>query len=291
MATSVDLVRDVVGPRPAGFVNAVLRRVATRDLEAWLEIAAPGSRRRPRRATSRSATATRGGSSPRCVEALGGSLAETEAALAADSERPAVTLCAVPGLAGAAELAAAGAAPARWSEFGAYLAEGDPAGIPAVAQGRAGVQDEASQLAAIALTRVHSGGVHRGGAGGVPGSDHRWLDLCAGPGGKARLLGGLAAQQGARLVAAEIRPHRARLVRSARPAPPRPTLPRPAQAGARPAWWWPTGRGRPGRRAPSTGSSPTSRAPGSAPCAAAPRPAGGVPRRPSPTWPACSGAC
>ncbi len=216
VATSVDLVRDVVGPRPAGFVNAVLRRVAGRDLEAWLEIAAPA------RADDLEGHLAVRYSHPRWIvtalrEALGGSLAETEAALAADSERPAVTLCAVPGLAGAAELAAAGAAPARWSEFGAYLAEGDPAGIPAVAQGRAGVQDEASQLAAIALTRVHSGGVHSGGvsSGGVPGGDHRWLDLCAGPGGKARLLGGLAAQQGARLVAAEIRPHRARLVRSA----------------------------------------------------------------------------
>ena len=41
VATSVDLAKDVAGPRPAGFVNAVLRRVATRDLEAWLEIAAP----------------------------------------------------------------------------------------------------------------------------------------------------------------------------------------------------------------------------------------------------------
>jgi 16S rRNA (cytosine967-C5)-methyltransferase len=216
VATSVDLVRDVVGPRPAGFVNAVLRRVAGRDLEAWLEIAAPA------RAHDLEGHLAVRYSHPRWIvtalrEALGGSLAETEAALAADSERPAVTLCAVPGLAGAAELAAAGAAPARWSEFGAYLAEGDPAGIAAVAQGRAGVQDEASQLAAIALTRVSSGGVPSGGvhSGGVSGGDHRWLDLCAGPGGKARLLGGLAAQKGARLVAAEIRPHRARLVRSA----------------------------------------------------------------------------
>jgi 16S rRNA (cytosine967-C5)-methyltransferase len=201
VATSVDLVRDVVGPRPAGFVNAVLRRVAGRDLEAWLKIAAPD-----RVADPEGHLAVRYSHPPWIVtalrEALGGSLAETEAALAADSERPAVTLCAVPGQAGPAEFEAAGAAPARWSPYGAYLSEGDPAGIPAVAQGRAGVQDEASQLAALALTRVSA-----------PGS--RWLDLCAGPGGKARLLGGLAAEQDARLVAAEVRPHRARLVRSA----------------------------------------------------------------------------
>ncbi len=41
VATSVDLARDVAGQRPAGFVNAILRKVATRDLAAWIEIAAP----------------------------------------------------------------------------------------------------------------------------------------------------------------------------------------------------------------------------------------------------------
>lgn len=215
VATSVDLVRDVVGPRPAGFVNAVLRRVATRDLDAWLEIAAP------RRADDLAGHLAIRYSHPRWIvaalaEALGedpgGDLAETEAALAADSERPGVTLCAVPGLTEAAELTAGGAAPARWSEFGAYLSEGDPARIPAVVQRRAGVQDEASQLAAIALTRVDAPDDSTGDGDGDGG---RWLDLCAGPGGKARLLAGLAGRSGARLVAAELRPHRARLVQSA----------------------------------------------------------------------------
>ena len=70
-----------------------------------------------------------------------------------------------------------------------------------MASGLAAVQDEASQLAALALTRT-----------GVPGQDKLWLDLCAGPGGKARLLGGLAAERGARLVAADLHPHRARRV-------------------------------------------------------------------------------
>ena len=47
MATSVDLVKDVCGPRPSGFVNAVLRRVATRDLDAWIQIVAPDRSRDP----------------------------------------------------------------------------------------------------------------------------------------------------------------------------------------------------------------------------------------------------
>ena len=118
VATSVDLAKDVAGPRPAGFVNAVLRKVATRDFEAWLEIAAPG---RDDDLTGHLSVAY---SHPRWIvdalsEALGedpaSGLAETEAVLAADGERPRVTLCAVPGLADPAELVAAGATPGQWS--------------------------------------------------------------------------------------------------------------------------------------------------------------------------------
>ena len=216
VATSVDLAREVAGPGTAGFVNAVLRRVATRDLEAWISAIAPD-----RAADPVGHLAVRY-SHPRWIvsafsESLGEdgaagtlpadtevALAQTEAALAASAGRPSVTLCAVPGLADQAELAAAGAKIARWSAFGAYLEGGDPATLAAVMQGRASVQDEASQLAAVALTRVDVGS-----------QDRLWLDLCAGPGGKARLLAGLAARGGARLVAADIRLHRARLVSAA----------------------------------------------------------------------------
>jgi 16S rRNA (cytosine967-C5)-methyltransferase len=69
---------------------------------------------------------------------------------------------------------------------------------------QAAVQDEASQLAALALSRV--------GLAGDPDQDRLWLDLCAGPGGKARLLSGLAAKRGAHLVASDVRPHRARRI-------------------------------------------------------------------------------
>ena len=71
---------------------------------------------------------------------------------------------------------------------------GDPGAIPAVRTGRAGVQDEGSQLVALALA-----------AAPVDGRDERWLDLCAGPGGKAALLAGLAGERGAVLVARERR--------------------------------------------------------------------------------------
>jgi 16S rRNA (cytosine967-C5)-methyltransferase len=212
VATSVELAREAAGTGAAGFTNAVLRRVATRDLESWLGEVAPSRYTDP---LGHLAVRT---SHPRWIvaafsqalgEELAGRLPETEAALAADGVRPRVTLCAVPGLGDPAELAAQAGQPARWSPYGAYCDGGDPATVPQVRQGRAAVQDEASQLATLALTRVAS----QDGAGAA-GQD-RWLDMCAGPGGKSRLLAGLAAGSGARLLAADIREHRARLVTAA----------------------------------------------------------------------------
>jgi 16S rRNA (cytosine967-C5)-methyltransferase len=66
------------------------------------------------------------------------------------------------------------------------------------------VQDEGSQLAVIALAAAR--GITEG---------EEWLDLCAGPGGKAALLGAIAREAGARLVANELVPSRAELVVSA----------------------------------------------------------------------------
>jgi len=81
---------------------------------------------------------------------------------------------------------------------------GDPSRVPGVAAGRLRVQDEGSQLAALALSR--SSDVRAG---------ERWLDMCAGPGGKAALLAAEAQQGGATLVANELVPARAGLVRNA----------------------------------------------------------------------------
>src|SRR5215469_10606443 len=143
VATAVDLAVDVVGRRAAGFVNAVLRRIAPRDLETWIGIAAPG-----RSADPVGHLAVRH-SHPRWIvesfaralgEAPGSGLHQTEAALAADNARPAVHLVVVPGLADPADLVAAGATAARWSPFGAYSTSGDPGSIEVVAQSRAGVQ-------------------------------------------------------------------------------------------------------------------------------------------------------
>jgi len=238
VATSVTLARTVAGAGAACFANAVLRRVATRDLDSWIAAVAPD-----RAADPVGYLAVKTSHPGWIVAAVSESLGEepvtglplTEVALAANGIRPQVTLCAVPGLADPADLVARGGKAARWSPFGAYLDGGDPAGIPEVRQGRAAVQDEASQLAALALARAETGTAHPTEPGhGSPGGDRRWLDLCAGPGGKARLLAGLAAGRGARLLAADVREHRARLVRTA-------TAPAGVAAavvadGTRPAW-------------------------------------------------------
>ncbi|CAM5485592.1 rRNA cytosine-C5-methyltransferase [Streptomyces tanashiensis] len=101
---------------------------------------------------------------------------------------------------------------------------GEPGAIEAVKEGRAGVQDEGSQLVAIALANAP-----------LEGSDTRWLDGCAGPGGKAALLGALAAERGAFLLASEKQQHRARLVERALAGNPGPYQVITAD-GTRPPW-------------------------------------------------------
>jgi 16S rRNA (cytosine967-C5)-methyltransferase len=233
VATSVDLAKDVAGPRASGYVNAVLRRVATRGLDEWLPIVAPSPDADPDGYLSVRY------SYPRWIvaayrEALGAG-AELEAALAAGNERPRVTMAVTPGCADRAQVMPQGAEASRWSPFGFTLPGGDPAGL--VDAGRVAVQDEASQLAALLLARAElrapqgvpapspaasasavPPGVLASCGGSAPFSSAgggAWLDVCAGPGGKARMLHGLAVREGARLVAAEVHPHRARLVKSA----------------------------------------------------------------------------
>ena len=107
------------------------------------------------------------------AEALGGDLGETTRLLIEDNERPPVHLCARPGLVDAVDLAdEVGGAPGAFSPYAVYLAGGAPGDLAAVADGRAHVQDEGSQLVAQ----------RAGGGTGRTARTARWLDLCAGPG-------------------------------------------------------------------------------------------------------------
>ncbi|MDL5157998.1 RsmB/NOP family class I SAM-dependent RNA methyltransferase [Actinomycetospora termitidis] len=203
VGATVELVRSRAGSKPTGFVNAVLRRVAERDEAGWVAELAPDA------ATDPVGHAAFVHAHPRWIaEVFGEALPddELEPALAADDARPAVHLAARPGEISAEELAAVtGGEEAPYSPYGVLLTEGgDPGDLEAVREGLAAVQDEGSQLVALAAARAP-----------LTGRDELWLDLCAGPGGKAALLGALAAIEGATLDAVDRAPHRAALVEKA----------------------------------------------------------------------------
>ncbi|MBE7160103.1 MAG: rRNA small subunit methyltransferase B [Williamsia herbipolensis] len=210
VSTSVDLVRSEAGQGPAGFCNAVLRKVSQRDDDMWTDELAPPIGEdlvghlafryaHPRWIAEVFADAL---STPQRRVGAG----ELQAALAADDDRPAVHLVARPGLITADELAAVtGGEVGRWSPYCVYLPGGDPGELEAVREHMAGVQDEGSQLVARALSLAPLDGPDTG----------RWLDLCAGPGGKAALLGALADIDLAHVDAVEPAEHRADLIRQA----------------------------------------------------------------------------
>ena len=193
VSATVDLAAATVGRRVTGLVNAVLRKVAAHDRDGWVERLSAGLDERDALALAHA--------HPRwVVDAYADLLPPDElvAALAADNVSPEVTLVVRPGLADVDDLVAAGATPARWSPFAARTT-GNPADLPLVRTGRAGVQDEGSQLVAWGVTRP-------------PAASGWWLDLASGPGGKTALLAGLAAAEGSHVLAGELAPHRAGLV-------------------------------------------------------------------------------
>lgn len=251
VSATVELAREVGVARATGFVNAVMRKVAGKTPEEWDALVTAGLGGEALLAT-RWSHPVWVVSALRDALAAERSRDELVALLAADNEAPRVQLAALPGVATAEDVeqatarttvdddvagdeppvcpddadavavvadqpdhdhdhdhdsAAEPAPPAPdlpVSPVGIRGVTGDPARVPGVAAGRLRVQDEGSQLAALALSR--SSEVQAG---------ERWLDLCAGPGGKAALLAAEAAQAGATLTANELVPARVGLVREA----------------------------------------------------------------------------
>ncbi|WP_423817523.1 transcription antitermination factor NusB [Rothia nasimurium] len=200
---TVALARAEIGTGPANFVNAVLRRVSERTPEDWYAlIAEEAPDELTRLALEKSHPAWVVRSFRQALAAHGRKPDEVGALLDADNASPVVNLVVLPGLGDLDEARAAGAEDGPLVEGSAFYSAGDLARLESVREGVVRAQDAGSQLVARALADAP-----------LEGSDSNWLDLCAGPGGKAALLGALGAQRGARLLANEAADHRAELVR------------------------------------------------------------------------------
>ncbi|QDQ97452.1 RsmB/NOP family class I SAM-dependent RNA methyltransferase [Tomitella fengzijianii] len=203
VSTTVDMVVADNGRGAGGFANAVLRRASEKTDQQWIAQLTPPPESAPVAASAFRHT------HPTWIaqafaDALGPAAGELDAALEADNVSPRVHLVARPGAISAEELAlVTGGEEGRYSPYAVYLDGGDPGELDPVREGLAAVQDEGSQLVARAVTVAPLDGPDGG----------RWLDLCAGPGGKAALMGAVAEIDGARVDAVEPLEHRADLVR------------------------------------------------------------------------------
>ena len=202
LSETVELAKRYLSRGGVGFVNGVLRRISEKPIDKWREIVLS----RCETGTEKLAVEF---SHPiwvvRALEhslKLDGRASDIKDLLLADNTPPLVNLVALPGLATKEDeigLIAGSASP-----IGFELDSGDPQLLRGVQQGRLRVQDQGSQLAALALSRA------------MPVSKHEtWLDVCAGPGGKAALLAAEAKLANADFFANELQPHRARLVENA----------------------------------------------------------------------------
>jgi len=188
--------RPFITRSSTGFINAILRRVSERSFEQWCEFLGSD--------ISDSVSPLRSAHPEWIIRALASSLrhedreSELEALLNADNAQPKVNLV---------DLSTAPlddppeGIPDRYSRRGIVAHAGDPHQFARVRENLVRVQDEGSQLVAEAFASVAQGTI--------------WLDMCAGPGGKAALLARIAHDRGVHLVANEVSPHRADLVRQA----------------------------------------------------------------------------
>jgi len=196
--TSVRLVAAAGAEKAKGFVNGILRTISRTSIEKWMDKLTPDG--------EIAAVAFRTAHPEWIAQSFARVVGtdELEEALQADSQRPIVHLVARPGEMSAEELAlVTGGEEGRYSPYAVYLDEGgDPGSLEPVRDKMAAVQDEGSQLIARAVAELP-----------VADDGGRWLDLCAGPGGKAALMGSLAAIDGARVDAIEVSATRADLIR------------------------------------------------------------------------------
>ena len=194
VSETVELARKVLGESKASFVNALLRKVSARPLEDWLAPLADVADEVSRLAITYS--------HPDWIVSAYYDLLrdyeEVRSLLEANNRPAKPTYVTWPGKSEISEFAEWGATPTPFSPYG-FLADVTPSALEAVRHRRAGVQDEGSQLVASIFSQASA-------------DRKSWLDICAGPGGKAALLASIASQGDHRFIANEISQVRADLV-------------------------------------------------------------------------------
>ena len=194
VASTVEVARKRLGESKASFVNAMLRNVTRKSKEAWflpLDVI-----------TDHVEKFSIQYSHPQWIVSayfdLLKSWDEVESALAINNEPATPTLVSWPGLSTVSDLIDIGAEPTTYSPYGAHW-KGNPGALDLIKSRKIGVQDEGSQLVALVFAAA---------AGG-----ESWLDMCAGPGGKAALLSSIARERKITFTANEVSAVRADLVR------------------------------------------------------------------------------
>ena len=195
---SVNLAKKKASKGSVGFVNAILRKVSLKDRDEWLKSVLSGLSGNDALSIKYShpiwiVQAFKAALSSRGIEST------LEMILSSNNAAPRVSLVALPGFCTPANLGAQeeGENP---SPLGVVIS-GNPGNIELVQKGFARVQDQGSQLVTLALAKAK-----------IETEDKDWLDVCAGPGGKAALLAALSLTSGTNLIANEISEHRAELV-------------------------------------------------------------------------------
>jgi 16S rRNA (cytosine967-C5)-methyltransferase len=194
VAATVEVARKRVGESKASFVNALLRSVTRTSIDEWFEplltISDPVERLSIQY------------SHPEWIVSAYFDLLkdwqEVESALRINNEAALPTLVAWPGLSTQQDLIDIGGEPTEFSLFGAHW-KGNPGALDLIKERKIGVQDEGSQLVAEVFAKAAAGS--------------KWLDLCAGPGGKAALLSSIARTRGITFTANEFSAPRAELVK------------------------------------------------------------------------------
>ena len=194
VAATVEVARKRVGESKASFVNALLRSVTRKPMLEWFAPLADIKDPIERMAIQYS--------HPEWIISAYYDLLkdweQVESALAINNVPALPTLVSWPGYSTQDELIALGAEPTKYSELGARW-KGNPGSLELIRHRLAGVQDEGSQLVATVFASF---------AGGK-----KWLELCAGPGGKAALLAAIARERSIEFTANEISVPRAELVK------------------------------------------------------------------------------